>query len=67
MPVNVQVATKSDLLDVLESNRRSVVELAVPSWQPGLIRSEFNQSEKLQRTVFTSHLGKSMRGMRIHW
>ena len=52
-------ATESELLDVYEKQIRSVLELAVPVWQPGLNNQDSNQIERVQRTAFYIILGQT--------
>ena len=50
-------ATESELLDVYEKQVRSILELAVPVWQPALTLSESSQIERVQKTAFCIILG----------
>ena len=50
-------ASVSELLDVYERQIRSVLELAVPAWQPGLTKQDSNQIERIQKTAFYIILG----------
>ena len=50
-------ATESELLDVYDKQVRSVLELAVPVWQPALTLKESNQIESVQKTAFCIILG----------
>ena len=52
-------ASKSELLDVYERQIRSVLELAVPAWQPGLTKQDSNQIERIQKTAFYIILGQA--------
>ena len=46
-----------DLKDVYEKQVRSVLEMAVPAWEPGLTKNEANQIERVQRTACAIILG----------
>ena len=50
-------AAKSDLTDVYYKQCRSVLELAVPAWAPGLTQTEANQLERIQKTACAIILG----------
>ena len=50
-------ANYSELLDVYQKQVRSVMELAVPVWEPGLTVQEEKQIERVQRTAFYIILG----------
>ena len=50
-------ATRSEMLDVYQKQVRSVLEMAVPVWQPGLTQLEVKQIERVQRTAFYIILG----------
>ena len=45
-------ATELELLDVYEKQVRSVLELAVPVWQPALTQGQSKQIERVQRSAF---------------
>ena len=45
------------LLDVYSKQCRSVLELAVPAWAPGLTSKESRQIERVQKNVFAIILG----------
>ena len=51
-------ASQTELLDVYEKQGRSVLELAVPVWQPALTRGQAKQIERVQRPAFYVILGK---------
>ena len=51
-------ATELELLDVYEKQVRSVLELAVPVWQPALTQGQSKQIERVQRSAFYVILGK---------
>ena len=42
-------AIEAEMLDVYKKQARSVLELAVPVWQPALTQKEFKQIERVQR------------------
>ena len=48
---------RTDLVDVYHKQCRSVLELAVPAWTPGLTRTEINQLERVQKTACAIILG----------
>ena len=50
-------ACTDDLLDVYSKHCRSVLELAVPAWSPGLTVSDSNQIERVQKSAFAIILG----------
>ena len=50
-------ATVTELLDVYDKQVRSVLELAVPVWQPALTKQESKQIERVQRSAFYIILG----------
>ena len=50
-------ASTSEMLDVYFKQVRSVLELAVPVWQPGLTIHEVNQIERLQKCALAIILG----------
>ena len=50
-------ASIEDLLDVYEKQCRSVLEMAVPAWSPGLTKSNGYQIERVQKTAFAIILG----------
>ena len=50
-------ANQSELLDVFNKQVRSVLELAVPAWNPGLTIEEEKQIERVQKTAFRIILG----------
>ena len=43
-------ANSSELLDVYEKQVRSILEMAVPVWEPGLTKEETKQIERVQKT-----------------
>ena len=51
-------ASTDEMLDVYFKQIRSVLELAVPVWQPGLTRQEEKQIERVQKTAFYVILGE---------
>ena len=48
-----------ELLDVYQKQVRSVLELAVPVWQPGITKQERNQIERVQKCASYIILGES--------
>ena len=50
-------ATNEELIDVYCKQVRSVLELAVAVWSPGLTASQINQIERVQKTVCCIILG----------
>ena len=50
-------ASISEMLDVYEKQVRSVLELAVPVWQPALTQQEKSQIERVQRCALYIILG----------
>ena len=44
------------LMDVHNKQCRSVLELAVPSWEPGLTGTQFKQLERVQKTALAIKL-----------
>jgi hypothetical protein len=54
-------ASTAELLDVYNKQCRSVLELAVPVWAPGIKGSEVKQLERVQKTAFAIILGDSYR------
>ena len=42
-------ASEEEMLDVYTKQIRSVLELAVPVWQPALTKQEVKQIERVQR------------------
>ena len=50
-------ASEIDLLDVYTKHVLSVLELAVPVWNPGLTIEEIKQIERVQKTAFYIILG----------
>ena len=53
------------LLDVYTKQCRSVLELAVPAWSPGLTNKESQQIERVQKTAFAIILGESYKSYKI--
>ena len=51
-------ATESEMLDVYMKQVRSVLELAVPVWQPALTKHEEKQIERVQRCALYIILGE---------
>ena len=51
-------ASTSELLDVYQKQVRSVLELAVPVWQPALTQHETKQIERVQRCALYIILGE---------
>jgi len=51
-------ATKSEMLDVYVKQVRSILELAVPVWHPGLTQLEVKNLERVQKCAFSIILGK---------
>ena len=52
-------ASKLDLIDVYYKQCRSVLELAVPAWTPGLSKTEINQLERVQKSACAIILGEN--------
>jgi hypothetical protein len=52
---------KTELIDVYNKQCRSVLELAVPAWAPGLTGTEIKQLERVQKTAFAIILGDGYR------
>ena len=50
-------ASRADLTDVYYKQCRSVLELAVPVWTPGLTKMEIHQLERVQKTACAIILG----------
>ena len=55
-------ANESELVDVYEKQVRSLLELAVPVWQPSLTLQESIQIERVQKTAFNIILGNKYEG-----
>ena len=51
-----------ELLDVYQKQIRSVFEMAVPVWEPGLSKEEVKQLERVQKTAFHVILGEGYTG-----
>ena len=51
-------ADTEELVDVYYKQCRSVLELAVPAWNPALTNSEANQIERIQKTACAIILGE---------
>ena len=51
-------ATKSEMLDVYVKQVRSILELAVPVWHPGLTQLEVKNLERVQKCAFYIILGE---------
>ena len=51
--------TLNDLVDVYFKQIRSILELAVPAWEPGLTQLESNQIERVQKTALYVILGNN--------
>ena len=52
-------ASQSELLDVYVKQVRSILELGVPVWHPGLTQHEVRQLERVQKCAFFVILGES--------
>ena len=52
-------ATKSEMLDVYIKQVRSILELAVPVWHPGLTKQDIKNLERVQKCAFFIILGES--------
>ena len=52
-------ASHSELLDIYQKQVRSVLELAVPVWQPLITKQEKRQIERVQRCAFSIILCKN--------
>ena len=50
---------KTELIDVYNKQCRSVLELAVPAWAPGLTGTQIKQLERVHKTAFAIILGDS--------
>ena len=55
---------RTDLVDVYYKQCRSVLELAVPAWTPGLTRTEVNQLERVQKSACSIILGDDYKSYR---
>ena len=55
----------SKLLDVYNKQCRSVLELAVPAWAPGLTGKEIKQLERVQKTALAIVLGDNYRSYKL--
>ena len=51
-------ASEMEMLDVYYKQVRSVLELAVPVWQPALTQQEIKQIERVQRCALYIILGE---------
>ena len=51
-------ATKSEMLDIYIKQVRSILELAVPVWHPGLTQLEVRNLERVQKCAFSIILGQ---------
>ena len=51
-------ANKSEMLDVYVKQVRSILELAVPVWHPGLTKQEVGKLERVQKCAFHVILGE---------
>ena len=51
-------ASQTELIDVYQKQVRSVLELAVPVWQPGITKFEKNQIERVQKCALFIILGE---------
>ena len=51
-------ASQAELMDIYQKQVRSVLELAVPVWQPSLTKQEKRQIERVQRCAFYVILGQ---------
>ena len=51
-------ASKEDLIDVYTKQCRSILEMAVPAWSPGLSNSNSYQIERVQKKAFAIILGE---------
>ena len=51
-------ATQPEMLDVYTKQVRSILELAVPVWSPGLTQLEVKKLERVQKTAFHIILGE---------
>ena len=52
-------AENCDLVDVYYKQCRSVLEMAVPAWAPGLSKTEANQLERIQKSACAIILGEN--------
>ena len=52
-------AKTNDLLDVYFKQIRSILELAVPTWHPGLTNSDRNKIERVQKSALSIILGRT--------
>ena len=59
--LSVLGATDCEMLDVYTKQIRSIVEMAVPVWEPGLSKQEAKQIERVQKTAFYVILGNRYR------
>ena len=55
-------ASVAEMLDVYQKQVRSVLELAVPVWQPALTQQERREIERVQRCAFYVILGDAYNG-----
>ena len=51
-------ASREDLIDVYMKQCRSILEMAVPAWSPGLSNSNSYQFERVQKAAFAIILGE---------
>ena len=51
-------ASQTELVDVYQKQVRSVLELAVPVWQPGISKFEKSQIERVQKCALYIILGE---------
>ena len=51
-------ATTEELLEVYQTQIRSILEFAVAAWNPGLIKTQINQIERVQKCAFAIILGE---------
>ena len=52
---NLIITSVSELVDVYQKQVRSVLELAVPVWQPALTGKEKTQIERVQKMCLTHY------------
>ena len=57
-------ASKTELLDIFQKQVRSILELAVPVWQPLITKQEKRQIERVQKCAFNIILGQEYESYR---
>ena len=59
-------ANKEELMDVYFKQVRSILEVAVPVWQPGLTQQELKQIERVQKCALHIILGRGTPMTTLH-